>query len=205
MKFAFVVLCFAVGCSQQDPGRVDSFTEILQKRARHLQGAERERIVQGLLEAERQTGINALLLVAVVEEESHFRTLARSRRNALGLMQVRPATARDVCERNQLPWDGEASLLEPSLNLLIGATYLAELRDRFGTWDLALTAYNQGPTKAGRAATRGRSPSSRYAARVLRRFDLLRQPTDETTGPQTLRTRSSVRIASWECPARVRS
>ena len=34
----------------------------------------------------------------------------------------------------------------PSVNVLIGATYLAELQARFGTWDLALTAYNHGPT-----------------------------------------------------------
>jgi soluble lytic murein transglycosylase len=173
--------CTLLACSDADTERTRFITEILQERAKHLQSTERAEIVTALLRAERKTGVDALLLFAVAERESHFRPRAKSRRGALGLVQVRPATGREVCRRNRIPWHGDDSLFEPSLNVLIGATYLAELRERFESWDLALTAYNQGPRKARRAASRGQSPSSRYSARVLRRFESLREEARKAT------------------------
>jgi soluble lytic murein transglycosylase len=179
-----------LACTTSNSERVDLVDGILQERASHLQGADRDGIARELIRAERETGVDALLLIAVVEEESHFQTRAKSRRGALGLMQVRPGTARAVAERNRISWEGAPSLYQPSVNLLIGATYLTELRKRFGSWDLALTAYNQGPTAAKRAAKRGRSPSSRYSARVLRRFESLRQGDVQPTQEERLRSRS---------------
>jgi soluble lytic murein transglycosylase len=164
-----------LACSAADTERTLFITGVLQERAKHLQRTERSEIVAALLRAERKTGVDAFLLFAVAERESHFRPRARSHRGALGLVQVRPSTGREVCRRNRIPWKGDASLFEPSFNVLIGAIYLAELRERFGSWDLALTAYNRGPTDARRAAARGKSPSSRYAARVLRQFESLRE------------------------------
>ncbi len=172
---AVASVCCLLACESSETERVRSITEILQTRATHVANADRRDIARGLVRAERRTGIDAFLLLAVMEEESHFRPLARSPRNALGLLQVRPATGRDVAARNSIPWKGEISLFEPSTNLLIGATYLAELRESFGSWDLALTAYNQGPTRARKIAARGTNRSSRYAARVLRRFEALRK------------------------------
>jgi soluble lytic murein transglycosylase len=172
---AIVAACFLLACSGTDAERTHVIAGVLQQRATHLESGEHLGIARALIRAERKTGVDALLLLALVEEESHFRVRAKSRRGALGLAQVRPPTGRDVCQRNRIPWQGDASLFEPSLNLLIGATYLAELRERFGSWDLALTAYNRGPVKAKAAAIRGRSPSSRYAGRVLRRFESLRE------------------------------
>jgi soluble lytic murein transglycosylase len=152
--------------------------ETLQERAEHLGSAERREIARGLIGAERKTGVDAFLLLAVMEEESHFKQRARSRRGALGLLQVLPETGREVAQRNRISWKGEASLFQPSVNILIGAAYLAELRERFGGWDVALTAYSHGPTKARELARRGRKPSSRYAARVQRRFESLQQAAD---------------------------
>ena len=179
--------CVLPACSGADAERTDFITGILEQRAMHLQRSERSEIAAALLQAERETGVDALLLLALAEKESHLRPRASSHRGALGLVQIRPSTGREVCRRNRIPWKGDASLFEPSLNLLIGATYLAELRERFGSWDLALTAYNRGPTEAKRAAARGQSPSSRYAARVLRRFESLR----EAAGTAADRSRSA--------------
>lgn len=173
--------CALLACFGVDAERTYFITGVLQQRARHLPRSERNEIVAALLKAERKTGVDALLLLAVAEKESHFRPRARSRRGALGLAQVRPSTAREVCRRNRIPWKGDASLFEPSFNLQIGAIYLSELRERFGSWDLALTAYNRGPTEARRAAARGKSPSSRYAARVLRGLETLREEAGKAT------------------------
>jgi soluble lytic murein transglycosylase len=60
-------------------------------------------------------------------------------------MQLQPATARDVARRHELAWQSDRTLLDPVQNVRIGLAYLAELRERFGSTDHALAAYNIGP------------------------------------------------------------
>jgi len=169
-----ISVCVVFACAS-DSDTVRFIDGILQERATHLAGRDRREIARALIGAERQTRVDALLLLAMIEEESHYRSQARSRRGALGLLQVRPLTGREVAERHQIPWNGEDSLLDPTVNILIGGRYLSDMKSRFGSWDLALTAYNHGPTKTNKIARRGRTPSSGYSARVLRRFEALRK------------------------------
>lgn len=172
------IVCFPLllACGPSDKDRL--LHDIVAERAKQVTAEVRRDIVEAVVRAERRTGVDALLLLSMVEEESNFKPRARSRRGALGLLQVRAATGKDVAKRHGISWDGETSLLEPRVNILIGATYVSELRARFGSWDLALTAYNRGPTKTKRLARKGVSPSSRYAARVLRRFEAWRREID---------------------------
>jgi soluble lytic murein transglycosylase-like protein len=80
--------------------------------------------------------LDARLLRAVVEVESRFNPRARSPKNARGLMQLMPATARRF-EVDDI-WD-------PFENLMGGMAYLRWLIDHFdGDIDLSLAAYNAG-------------------------------------------------------------
>ncbi|HLE84759.1 MAG TPA: lytic transglycosylase domain-containing protein [Thermoanaerobaculia bacterium] len=83
--------------------------------------------------------LDALLLAALVEAESSFLPDAVSPVGAVGLTQVMPATA---------AWlGGKGDLTDPGSNLDLGARYLSRLIDRFdGDLELALAAYNAGPT-----------------------------------------------------------
>ena len=96
------------------------------------------------------------LLFAVAKVESNMRQDATSSAGARGLLQLMPATAR-------------ALNLDPdqaSSNVLAGARYLRQLLDRFNSTDLALAAYNAGPTAV---AIAGGAPSAdvvRYVANV---------------------------------------
>jgi len=88
---------------------------------------------------------------------------ARSGAGARGLLQLMPATARS------LRLDGD----DPAANVLAGAFYLRQLIDRFGSVDLALAAYNAGPTAvehAGAAPTLG---TLRYVKNVEARAGAL--------------------------------
>ena len=88
---------------------------------------------------------------------------AQSGAGARGLLQLMPGTARE------LRVDGD----DPAQNVLAGARYLRQLLDRFGSVDLALAAYNAGPTAVERA---GRVPSLatlRYVKNVEVRAGLL--------------------------------
>lgn len=77
------------------------------------------------------------LVEAVIRVESAFNTGARSSKGAMGLMQLMPATARDL---------GVSDAYDPDQNLRGGTAYLRRMIDRFdGDLRLALAGYNAGP------------------------------------------------------------
>ena len=87
-------------------------------------------------------GLDAHLLLAVVEVESRFNPHALSPKNAHGLMQLLPATARRFAVEDI--WD-------PFENLRGGMAYLRWLLDLYeGDIDLSLAAYNAGEDKVDR-------------------------------------------------------
>ncbi len=114
--------------------------------------------------AARDTGFQLSMLVAVAEVESRFQPDARSAADARGLLQVLPSTARS------LKLDAD----KPETNVLAGARYLRLLLDRYSSTDLALAAYNAGPTAVDRAG--GMAPTTEtvaYVANVQARWRAL--------------------------------
>jgi soluble lytic murein transglycosylase len=90
-------------------------------------------------------------IMAVVRQESAFASNARSRVGARGLMQIMPATGKQLARGLGLRLPRADSLLEPSLNLLFGSNYLAQLKQQFGGQiALATAAYNAGPHRVKR-------------------------------------------------------
>ncbi len=79
-------------------------------------------------------GVDARLVRAVIQVESAYRQSARSRKGAMGLMQLMPATARQYGVKD--PYD-------PASNIEGGIKYLKTLLQRLPR-DLALAAYNAG-------------------------------------------------------------
>jgi soluble lytic murein transglycosylase-like protein len=85
-------------------------------------------------------GIDPELVHAMVEAESNYQAGARSQMGARGLMQVMPATARDLGVKSA------RLLFDPQENLEAGVKYLKFLLERFdGDLTNAIAAYNAGP------------------------------------------------------------
>lgn len=85
--------------------------------------------------AARQHNVPEDLFLRLVQQESNWKIKAESHKGAIGLAQLMPGTA---------------SLLgvnphDPQQNLEGGARYLRQMYDKFGSWRLALAAYNAGP------------------------------------------------------------
>jgi soluble lytic murein transglycosylase len=81
-----------------------------------------------------------------IRSESAMQETARSSANALGLMQVTPATGKRVARKHGLAWSGSAQLKTVAGNLPIGTAYLHELlQDYDDNPVLASGSYNAGP------------------------------------------------------------
>ncbi len=99
----------------------------------------------------RDKRVDSALIAAVIYAESRFVPGRTSRSGAVGLMQITPATARDIARRS----GGTAFVVEdldtPQVNIAYGAWYLRELLDRYdGDVAAALAAYTAGPGNADR-------------------------------------------------------
>ncbi len=103
-----------------------------------------------VMELSWQIGIEPDWIQAIIRQESLFAPHLASSAGALGLMQVLPTTAAELAAELHLPKPSRWELLDPGRNILLGSTYLAKLRDRFGHVALATAAYNAGPARVSR-------------------------------------------------------
>ena len=94
----------------------------------------------------RRHGVDSSVLFAISRRESAFAADTRSRAGAVGLMQLMPATARQVARSLKLKRPRTQSLKQPSLNIRLGSRYIADMLKRYdGNPAMALAAYNAGP------------------------------------------------------------
>lgn len=99
----------------------------------------------------RATGLDASWIYAVIRQESAFARSAISHAGAAGLMQLMPATARDVARSLGLGRPSRQDLHDPALNITLGSGYLAAMKRRYGgSAVLATAAYNAGPGNVDR-------------------------------------------------------
>jgi hypothetical protein len=107
-----------------------------------------------------EQGVDPKLVRAVIQVESSYQQRARSRKGAIGLMQLMPMTARQYGVSD--PYDAES-------NIEAGIKHLKSLLQRFSTRALALAAYNAGEAAVERF--RGIPPypeTQAYVYRILK-------------------------------------
>ncbi len=169
-RFALVAAaaCLALGVSvvgargdAQVSARGDPEAKVTRRRAASLP-QNRCKIPTPLRDAfvvaAKRTDLPLSLLVALARAESQFDSTARSNAGAVGVLQLMPATARAM---GLDPHD-------PDANVLAGARYLSSLMSRFGSSQLALAAYNAGPTSVAASGGALDKGTRAYVANVKR-------------------------------------
>lgn len=107
-----------------------------------FRGSYRGEFLEPARAAARRHGVPEDLFLRVIQTESGWNPRAVSPKGARGLAQLMPGTAAIL----------GVNADDPLQNLDGGARYLRAQYDRFGSWRLALAAYNAGPEAVDRHA-----------------------------------------------------
>ena len=89
-------------------------------------------------------GSNWTMVHAITRQESQFAQNAISHAGARGLMQLMPGTAREQAGKLGLSYDVSRLINDPTFNLQLGDAYFARLMNIYGSYPLAVAAYNAG-------------------------------------------------------------
>lgn len=160
-----------VGTGEGDP-RQDAAADYLSRRYRVASDAARQ-LVAIAYDAGAQVGVDPLLILAVMAVESRLNPIAESVMGAKGLMQIIPRYHAARLE----PHGGETSLLNPAVNVLVGANILRDYIRRSGSVEGGLQWYNGSPF----------DETSQYSEKVIAEQARLRH----AVGRSTPRTRGS--------------
>jgi soluble lytic murein transglycosylase-like protein len=110
--------------------------------------------------------VDPALIEAIVQNESGFDANATSNAGARGLMQLMPQTAASLGVRDSY---------DPAQNVRGGTRYLRGLLDRFGDVELAVAAYNAGPSAVARyGGVPPYAQTQEYVRNVMARYRQLK-------------------------------
>lgn len=90
--------------------------------------------------------VDPLFITAIIKVESDFNPNAKSKKGAIGLMQIMPSTAKEIAEK-YLSINGfsQDKIYEPELNIRLGVYYVKILSEMFNNnTNLVLASYNAG-------------------------------------------------------------
>lgn len=151
--------------------------EVLSRRAPGLGLTLRRQLGAAVASESKRAGYDPLLILALIDVESDFVEDAVSNKGARGLMQVKPSTLHFLAAREGLRLTPAEVASDPTLSVRLGIRYLRDLQTRFGgDLDLALMAYNAGPTRIRKELRAGTDkPFRRYPAQVRREFKRFRE------------------------------
>lgn len=132
-------------------------------------------IAETVFDESAKHSLDPMLVLAVIKVESRFDHVALSHKGARGLMQILPFVGNALAAELQLKtWEGENSLDDPILNIRLGVFYLSYLKKRFGDLNLALAAYNWGPSEVHNRLQEEVEIPLGYAMKVLYDYQLYR-------------------------------
>ncbi|MDQ6995633.1 MAG: transglycosylase SLT domain-containing protein [Mariprofundaceae bacterium] len=101
-----------------------------------------------VIKSASKTKLKPSMIWSIIRQESAFNPNAKSRTGASGLMQLMPATAKDVVKKHRIQYRHGLDLSRPKHNIELGSLYIADMLKRFnGQQALAIAAYNAGPNR----------------------------------------------------------
>ena len=119
---------------------------VLEKHETGLAEVTKEELAEVIYEESTRNNHDPKFILALIAIESSFQNWSVSERGAKGLMQIMPYVAESIAKELGIEWSGDRTLFNPFLNIKMGVHYLSRLLLDFKDTELAVTAYNYGPT-----------------------------------------------------------
>ena len=117
-------------------------------------------ISRAIMTEAKMRAFDPVFLVAIIQQESHFKSRMIGSVGEIGLMQIRPETAQWVAKRFQIPFENRRELLNPEMNIKMGTAYLGYLKDRYGSVKrIFVPTYNMGIRGFHQSCLRGDQPT----------------------------------------------
>jgi soluble lytic murein transglycosylase len=130
--------------------------------------AQSPTIAATIIEEGNRYNMDPLLLVSVIKHESNFNPLVVGLVGEIGLMQIRPTTARWL--NNKAKIVRKVNLRDPVTNVKIGAFFLNALRNKFDqNGRYYLSAYNMGAAKLRQNLKQNVNPKE-YVSNVMKYY-----------------------------------
>ncbi len=147
------------------------------------------------------------IIHAIARQESQFDRAAVSHAGARGLMQLMPGTAREQSGKLGLSYNRESLTTDTDYNIQLGSSYFQRMLNLYGSYPLAVAAYNAGPGNVNKWLAANGDPRSggvdvvtwveripifetkNYVQRVLENavvYDLLNPERARSRGPANL-------------------
>jgi soluble lytic murein transglycosylase len=150
-----------------------------------ISDAEAWKVSDVIWEESAKHNLDPILIAALIEVESGFQSLAISPMGARGIMQIMPDVGKSIAR--EIGFTEEAGsgaftpehLDDPVLNIKLGTYYLYGLKKSFRSLNLALAAYNVGPTAMRNHLENENEVPIEFANAVLsvyRRYQAPKQP-----------------------------
>lgn len=136
--------------------------------------------------------VDKYLIFAVIKVESNFEEKAISNAGAKGLMQIIDTTATEIAEMIDINLEDENSLLNPKINVELGAKYISILSSKYDNINLAMAAYNAGSGNVDKWIEQGIlkedgsdienipfKETNNYVRKILRDYNIYKEIYDE--------------------------
>lgn len=135
--------------------------------------------------------LDPIMLLALIKTESGFNPKAVGGVGEIGLMQIRPETAKWIAKSNGLHWRGKEALKDPHYNIRIGVEYLKHLRNNFGQDGKGyISAYNMGTRKVRQLYKKKVQPYV-YSTKIVNTYITYHQATVNIVNSSSLITLST--------------
>lgn len=128
------------------------------------------KIAKEIVQVADRYGFDPVFLIAVIQNESSFNPNRLGSAGEIGLMQIKPATAEWIADIYDIDYENSKSLLDPVMNIRLGAALLDKLRHQFDSESrLYVSAYNIGAKKT-RSLVNDKKTPKEYVVAVMKRY-----------------------------------
>jgi len=156
-----------------DEGQLEAFIlQTLKKKLRGNNQFNRYRVADAIIHESNEAGLDPLFVMALIQQESNFNIKAKGSFGEIGLMQIKPDTAKWISHLYKIPYRSKHDLYNPLTNIRIGVRYLSRLDNKFNRTQYSISAYNMGTKKLKNSIKAKRLPKI-YFSGIIKKYSKL--------------------------------